>query len=226
MKKGKLIVIDGSDGSGKATQTKALVQRLEQEGFRVRSLDFPQYEHNLFGKLIADGQCGDFGDWTGLNPRLVSVFYAADRFETAPKLRRWLEDGYVVILDRYVSANQIHQGQKIKDSIERREFLSWLSKMEYDVFQIPKPDMVFFLKVPVAISLENLQKKNQERYKEGRKDQTETDISYLGNSIECAEWLATQDNDWIQIDCTEGDVMKKVEDIHEEIYSKIKDIIS
>lgn len=226
MKKGKLIVFDGNDGSGKQTQVRVLIERLEKEGKQVRTIDFPQYDRNFFGKAIADGQCGNFGtDWTELDPRIVSVFYAADRFETSPRIKKWLEDGYVVILDRYVSANQIHQGQKIDDLMERRGFLSWLSRMEYSVFQIPKPDVVFYLNVPLERNLENLKKKNPEQYKEGREDRTETSLKYLTRSRECGLWLASQDNGWIKIDCAEGQAMRKVEDIHEEIYLKIKEMI-
>lgn len=226
MKKGKLIVLDGNDGSGKQTQVKLLLERFEKENISVRTLDFPQYENNFFGKLIAHGQCGEYGDWINLDPHLISVFYAGDRFETAPKIRRWIEDGYMVILDRYVSANQIHQGQKIKDSLKRREFLSWLSKMEYSVFKIPKPDAVIYLDVPLERSLENLKKKKPELYKENRSDQTETDIQYLQNSLECARWLSSQDADWYKINCgTQDDQLRSIQDIHEEIYHVIKSLI-
>lgn len=225
MQKGKLIVFDGNDGSGKQTQVRVLIERLEKEGLQVRTMDFPQYERNFFGKLIAHGQCNDYGDWTNLDPRLISVFYAADRFETSPRIRRWIDSGYVVILDRYVSANQIHQGQKIKDSLKRREFLSWLAQMEYSVFKVPKPDAVVYLDVPLERSLENLKKKKPELYKDGRVDQTENDIEYLKGSLECARWLASQDDDWHKIDCAVDGNLRSIEEIHEDVYKVIKTLI-
>ena len=107
MKKGKLIVLDGSDGSGKATQTRFLLARLKKEGYRVKTLDFPQYEKNFFGKLIGECLVGDYGDFVKIDPHIGSVLYAADRYESKPVIERWLKQGFVVVLDRYVSSNQI-----------------------------------------------------------------------------------------------------------------------
>jgi dTMP kinase len=217
--KGKLIVFDGNDGSGKQTQLAQMMKRLEGENLKVRTIDFPQYKNNFFGQSIADGQCGDFGaDWTELDPHLVSIFYAGDRFETKGQIESWLNDGYTVILDRYVSANQIHQGQKIEDEVKRREFLAWLEKMEYGIFKIPKPNMIIYFDVPLEVSLENLKTKLDDTYKNGREDRTETSTKYLTRSRECAQWLASQHNLWHVIDCApEGD-MRSIEDIHEDVY--------
>src|SRR5688572_17228627 len=99
---GRLIVIEGTDGSGKTTQTEALLRRLKSEGINAESLRFPQYEKNLFGKLIRESLDGLHGDFIALDPKITSVLYACDRFETMPKIRAWLEEGRVVVLDRYV----------------------------------------------------------------------------------------------------------------------------
>src|SRR3990167_6836927 len=119
MKKGKLIVLDGTDGSGKATQTKILQARLKKEGYRVQTLDFPQYEKNFFGGLIGECLAGEHGDFVSIDPYIGSTLYAADRFESKDKIMRWLRAGCVVVLDRYVSSNQIHQGGKITDAKKR-----------------------------------------------------------------------------------------------------------
>ncbi|MEK7211848.1 MAG: thymidylate kinase, partial [Patescibacteria group bacterium] len=122
--KGKLLVIDGTDGSGKHTQTVLLLKKLRAAGYKTATMDFPQYYKNFFGALVGKYLAGDFGDPTKISPYLSSVIFAADRFESAGKIRRWLAEGRIVILDRYVSANQIHQGAKIHDAKKRREFLA------------------------------------------------------------------------------------------------------
>ncbi|MEK7181986.1 MAG: thymidylate kinase, partial [Patescibacteria group bacterium] len=101
-KKGKLIVIDGTDGSGKATQTDLLLKRFKKEGLLVKKLDFPRYEDNFFGKFIGECLAGEHGDFVSLDPRIASSLYAFDRFETKPLIEKWLSAGYTVILDRYV----------------------------------------------------------------------------------------------------------------------------
>ena len=123
MKKGKLIVIDGTDGSGKATQVAKLKERLILEGVVVESLDFPRYYDNFFGKLVGECLAGKHGDFAALSPKIASVIYAADRFESAQQIRTWLDEGKTVVLDRYVSSNQIHQGGKIDNPDERYDFM-------------------------------------------------------------------------------------------------------
>jgi dTMP kinase len=99
--------------------------------------------------------------------------------------------------------------------------LSWLAQMEYSVFKVPKPDAVVYLDVPLERSLENLKKKKPELYKDGRVDQTENDIEYLKGSLDCARWLSTQDDDWHKIDCADGDKLRSIEEIHEDVYKVI-----
>ena len=143
--KANLIVIEGSDGSGKTTQTDLLLQRLKKEGVPSESLRFPRYEDNLFGALIRECLDGKHGDFIKTDPKIASVLYACDRFETMDKIKTWLAEGKTVVLDRYVTSNQIHQGGKLRTEKEREDFLVWLSKMEYDVLHILKPSVVFYL---------------------------------------------------------------------------------
>src|SRR3989339_1798726 len=152
-KKGKLIVIDGTDSSGKATQVRLLVQSLKNEGLRVKILDFPDYYSNFFGKFIGHCLSEQYYNFVKVHPKIASVLYAADRFESKDKIKKWLKDGYTIIANRYASANQIHQGGKIVNTKKRQNFLKWLSEMEYEVFKIPKPDAVFYLSVPIDIVL-------------------------------------------------------------------------
>src|ERR1035437_5565673 len=142
-KKGRLIVIDGTDGSGKATQVNLLTKRLKKEGHIVKNLDFPEYYDNFFGGFIAHCLQEKYYNWTNIHPKIASIAYAADRWESKKKIDEWLEKGYIILANRYVSANQIHQGGKIKNNKKRADFIKWLYQMEYEVFKIPRPNVVF-----------------------------------------------------------------------------------
>ncbi len=202
---GKFIVIDGIDGSGKATQTKLLAKRLTKAGIKTKTIAFPRYGQNFFGSLIGEYLAGAYGDFSEIDPRVASVLYAADRYESSAQIRAWLEAGYVVLADRYVSANQIHQGGKIKDLKEREKFMAWLAKMEFSVFKIPKPDLVIYLDVPFEVSREWLTQKiaqrSKKKYLKGRKDVAEENLTYLKNSRASALALAAKQRDWERIEC-------------------------
>lgn len=221
-KKGLFIVIDGNDGSGKSTQIKMLVDRLEEEKMDVLCMKFPNESENFFGKLIYQYLRDKNSGWEKYKPRDASVFYACDRWESSEKIKKSISEGHVVIVDRYVSANQIHQGGKIKDIEERKKFILWLDELEYKIFKIPRPNVVFYLSVPLAIS----EKLLEERCSCGRqKDAHENDPDFLKNSKKSAEWLSGTQPNWIRIDCVVGNKMRSIEDIHDEIYEKIKSLL-
>ena len=210
--KGGLIVIDGIDGSGKATQAGLLVKRLKKAGVSVRTMDFPQYENNFFGEFIGECLRGKCGDFSRIDPRIASVLYAADRFESSEKIRQWMRKGCTVVLDRYVSSNQIHQGGKIQGVSERKKFLEWLEKMEYGVFRLPKPDTVFFLDVPVSVTGKLLLRKDRDSAEENRGHQ---EASYR-----CARWLAKKYG-WVTISCVQREKLRDVSDIANELFEKV-----
>lgn len=179
---GKLIVIDGIDGAGKATQVALLVKRLRKAGVKAVGLDFPQYE-TLFGKLVARYLNNEFGK---LNPYVASVLYAANRLEFKDKINSWLRDDYIVVLNRYVSSNQIHQAANIDSKKQRREFVRWISKMEYGVMELPEPDHIFFLNMPAEISYRLIEKKSKKarKYIEGSKrDMLEADLDHQKRAL-------------------------------------------
>jgi dTMP kinase len=228
-RKGKLIVIDGADGSGKATQAKLLVSVLKKKGYKVKTLDFPRYEHNFFGGLIGRCLAGEYGDFIAINPNIASVLYAADRFESKPLLEKWLKNGYIVILDRYVSANQIHQGGKIIDNKVRKKFLEWLDTMEFKVFGLPHPDLVLYLDVPQEISDKLLSLGKQglsvNHAAKGKKDIAENHVRYLKNSRESALKIVKNRNNWEQIICAPKGILLPPEVIAEIIWKKVKEIL-
>lgn len=222
-KTGTLIVIDGADGAGKATQTKLLVERLRAEGKAVETLSFPQYEQNYFGKLLRECLVGERGDFATLDARIASTLYAADRFESRPQLVAWLESGATVILDRYVSSNMLHQGSKIHNNeAALTEFLSWNDHVEHTIFGMPRPDTILYLDVPFVVR-KNLMQHDGVR---GSLDVVETDEAYQQAAEECSRTLLGRLNNWTPILCTEGDALKSREEIHELVYAATAQILT
>jgi len=228
MKRGKLIVIDGTDGSGKATQTELLVKALKREGRKVKIIDFPEYYSNFFGAFIGHCLSEQYYNFVKVHPKIASVLYAADRFESKDEIKKWLKEGNIVIANRYASANQIHQGGKIANTKKREAFIKWLASMEYKTFKIPKPDAVFFLDVPIPIVLKLIKERNKKGsrgYLKNKKDVHEKDIKFLENSRKSALWLAKTQKGWIKIECAKGAWMDTRENIHKKVYEKIKKIL-
>ncbi|MGH2564887.1 MAG: dTMP kinase [Ginsengibacter sp.] len=227
-KKGKLIVVDGTDGSGKTTQIKLLFNHLKKDGKKVKVVDFPEYYSNFFGKFIGHCLSEQYYNWTNIHPKIASIAYAADRWESSEKVKNWLKEGYIVLANRYVSANQIHQGGKIANVEKREAFIKWLNEMEYKVFKIPKPNAVFYLNLPINFILKLIKDRNKKivrAYVGKKKDIVEGDVKYLRNSSKSAMWLAKTQKGWVKIDCMNGGAIRTREDIHKEIYKKVKKIL-
>ena len=148
--RGKIIVIDGVDGSGKKTQVAMLLKRLKKDGIKVATLDFPQYENNFIGKNIKEFLTHPEYAFHKQHPKVFSIILAADRWESKQKIEKYLDQGYLVILDRYMSSNQIHQGGKIKDEKKWEEFMTWLDTLEFKVFKIPRPNLILYLNLKIA----------------------------------------------------------------------------
>ncbi len=223
MQKGILAVIDGIDGSGKATQAKLLAERLAAEGRHVEKIDFPRYDSPLFGEFLGECLAGKHGDFLHLDPKIASTLYALDRYEASDQIRGWLAEGKVVIADRFASSNQIHQGGKIVDAGKRDAFLDWIGKMEHEVLKVPRPDAVIYLRVPIETSLALLAKERDAKNKalEGEaQDMVEKDRMYLERSIESAEHLSREPN-WHAIDCAEDGAIRSPEAIHEDVYKAV-----
>ncbi|MFC1640520.1 dTMP kinase [Patescibacteria group bacterium] len=223
MEKGKLIVIDGTDGAGKETQTRLLVRALKKAGEKVKTLDFPQY-HTKSAGLVENYLEGRYGDRASdVDPYVASVFYAVDRYDAAQvKLQKWLDDGAMVILDRYVSANMGHQGAKIKDPIEREQYFDWLFELEFEIFGIPKPDARFILYVDPEVGQKLADRKwTKAQHNLSKKDIHETDLSHLQQAAKVYRELADILPDTNLIECTEEGNMRSREDIHKEIMARI-----
>ena len=176
---GKFIVIDGTDGSGKATQAKILVERLAQAGRTVMEISFPQYGKPSAG-LISQYLNGDFGSAEAVGPYRASIFYACDRYDGSKAIKQALAEGKIVIADRYVLSNMAHQGGKIADDQERQLFFDWLDNLEFSIFQIPRPDLNLILHVAPNIGQQLVDAKDKRDYlKEGKRDIHEADLNHL-----------------------------------------------
>ncbi len=224
MVKNQFFVIDGTDGSGKGTQSKLIIERLKKEGYDVLEVDFPQYGQKS-AALVEEYLNGKFGEAEEVTPYQASIFYAVDRFEASKKMKSHLQTGGIIISNRYVSSNQIHQSGKIKDIDELNKFLDWLDNLEFEIFKIPKPDKVFFLNMPYLIGQELVSKKEERKYIEGGKshDIHESSKEHLKDAYERACYLAKKFDYWREIKCVENEKdIRTIEDIHEEIYNLIK----
>lgn len=221
---GTFIVIDGTDGSGKATQTKLLVEKLEQKGYPVKMIDFPQYGQKSAG-LVEEYLNGKFGQALEVGPYRASIFYACDRYAAAPQIQKWLDQGNIVIANRYVSSNMGHQAGKIKDLAEREKFLDWLFDLEYNVFGIPKPDLNILLYLPPEIGQELVDHKGSRDYVGGAKrDIHEADLQHLKDAAQAYKYVADKYN-WITIDCAPENKLLAIEDIHDLLWQEIRKLI-
>ena len=226
MTKGIFVVIDGIDGSGKATQSRLLAERLEKDGRRVEKIDFPRYGTPMFGELLAECLAGKHGDFLHLDPKIASTLYALDRYEASAQIRSWLDEGKIIVADRFSSANQIHQAGKIIDPEKRKSFLDWLDTLEHEVLSIPRPDAIVYLRVPVDTSIALLAKQREAKNAavEGTHDTVEKDRMYLERSFESAERLSLEPN-WKTVDCTSSGAMRSPEDIHADVYAAVSSLL-
>jgi len=221
--RGKLIVLCGTDGSGKATQAKLLAEKLKKEGFSVKEADFPQYGKSFFAGLVQRYLNGEFGSADEVSPYFASLIYAGDRFEAAGQLSKWLDEGSIIISNRYVSDNKAHQGGKIGDKKKRQEFFAWLDELEYKTMKIPKEDLVVFLNVPYEIGQQLVDKKGDREYLNGKKrDIHEADKEHLKAAYNAYLEMAKSEKNWVRIDCTSSGKILPVEEIAAMVWAAVK----
>lgn len=219
MKKGKLIVIDGLDGSGKSTQLEISEQKLIELGFKVKTISFPDYKSpsSALVKMYLNGEFSN--DPNDINAYAASSFYAVDRYASYHKYwKEFYENGYVILAARYVSSNALHQMSKVEQE-NWDSYLNWLYDYEYDKLGIPKADSVIFLDMPIDVSQKFLSK----RYDgdETKKDIHESDLKYLQNCRKSALYASKKLN-WDIVECCKNGIPLSIEEISEKILSIIK----
>lgn len=203
----RFAVIEGLDGSGKSTQLKLLRERLDKEGIRYKYLHFPRLEEGVYGKLVARFLRGEMGDNDKVDPYLVALIFAGDRAEAAVRIRSWMDEGYLVILDRYVYSNIAFQCAKLKDEESRKKLRSWILDLEYHHNSIPRPDVNLYLDVPfefTRMQLGNERNGADRDYLQGERDIHEENLEFQEKVRQ--EYLSLQNfvDDLTLIDCTGG----------------------
>lgn len=220
--KGKLIVLEGIDGSGKSAQYRRLKARFEREGIDCRTIVFPRYEQESSAliRMYLEGRFGK--NPSDVGPCAASIFYAVDRY--ASYMTDWGEyyrSGGVVLSDRYTTSNAVHQASKLPAD-ERREFLDWLFDLEYHRMGLPEPDLVLYLDLPTEVSEQMLRRREQATATAA--DIHEQDGDYLRRCRESARQIA-RDLGWSVVDCAEGDHPRTVEDIRQEVLRRAEPLL-
>lgn len=214
---GRLIVIEGVDGSGKQTQTERLYKYLKESGKKVKKISYPRYdkESSAMVKLYLSGAFGE--DPSSISPYIASTFYTADRYASYKEdYEDFLKEGGIVLADRYTTSNMVHQAGKIKDPEERRQFLDWLWDYEFKLFGLPVPDQVFFLNIPPEINQKLMKNRNNKITGAKEKDIHEKSQEHLNDSYQSALDLVKMYN-WIEINCVQNQKLRSIGDIQQEI---------
>jgi dTMP kinase len=224
-KKGKLIVIEGIDSSGKATQSRLLYEKLAGLKKNVKKIEFPDYG-SPSSSLVKMYLSGDFGsDPRTVNAYGASIFYAADRFASfKAKWENFYRHGGIVIADRYVSSNMIYQAAKFDDSVQRKQYLDWIDDLEYKKLGLPRPSIVLFLNLSPSFCADLSIRRNNKFTGKSQKDIHEADKAYMEQTYAVAMDAARQYG-WHIIACSQGDAVRSVEDISAQCYEKVKDVI-
>jgi dTMP kinase len=217
---GKFIAIDGLDGSGKGTQSEILAKRLTAEGKKVRLISFPMYENDssTFVKMYLDGKFGDKPSDT--NAFSASMFFACDRyisFVTDWK-KDYIDKDTYIIANRYTSANAVHQLSKLPKE-EWDSFISWLWDFEFSKLALPKPDKVIYLELPPKLSLSLVQSRSDSTGQ--KQDIHEKDKEYMSHCYDAALY-SCEKLSWCKVKCYNGDTIRQIDDIAEEIYNEVK----
>ena len=220
---GQLIVIEGVDGSGKQTQTELLYDRLVKAGEKVMKISYPRYDKksSAMVKLYLEGAFGK--DPGTISPYIASTFYAADRYASYKEdYEDFLNQGGLVLVDRYTTSNMVHQAGKIKDPEERKCFLDWLWDFEFNLYGLPIPDQVFFLNIPPEINEQLIKNRNNKITGKQEKDIHENSSAHLRDSYQSALALVAEYG-WTEISCVQNNQLRSIESIHQEIWECIKE---
>ncbi|KKW42908.1 MAG: Thymidylate kinase [Candidatus Magasanikbacteria bacterium GW2011_GWA2_56_11] len=219
MPQGFFITIDGTDGSGKTTQTELLVERLRQAGYAVETISFPRYGERS-AAMVEDYLNGAFGSAEDVGPYRASIFYAIDRYAASTTIRRWLDEGKIVVSNRYVGASLGHQGGKISTPEERNRYFTWVYDLEYNIFGIPKPDVNIVLHVTPEISQKLVDEKDARAYLHGKsRDIHEDDLGHLARAEATYLEISRLFCQFHVIECVSDGRLRAIQDIHNQIFA-------
>lgn len=218
---GKLIVLEGIDGSGKRTQMELLARTLKSRNIPFSRISFPNYQ-GFFGKLIARFLNGDFGSLEAVDPHFSALLYAGDRVESRASIESVLAAGGTVLADRYIGSNLAHQGARVAPG-KRGEFVQWLRQLEYEIYSLPPEDLVIYLRVPADEAHRLITQKGDRDYTKLRRDLQEDNLVHLETASEVYDELAQQRN-WVKIECFDAGAraLRPRETIQEEILRAVE----
>lgn len=223
---GLFLVIEGSDGSGKGTQFKLLIERLKAEGYDVATYDFPQYEQDS-SYFVREYLNGNYGSAEELGPYTPSLFYALDRFQAAKNIATDLAAGKVVISNRFTGSNMAHQGAKFTSKEERHMLFQWLDQLEFGMLQIPRPTQNIVLLVPAKTAQQLVDQKDARAYTNEKRDIHEADLGHLERAVETYQQLCqTFPENFVAIDCTESGELMSIPTINNLIWERITPMLN
>jgi dTMP kinase len=222
---GKLIAIEGIDGSGKRTQVELLASDLRQRGYSVHQTGFPKYD-STFGKLIGQFLDGQLGPLETVDPRFTALLYAGDRLEAKPELDAALHDGQIVLADRYIGSNLAHQGARTSPQA-RNEFIDWIRHVEYSIYGLPREQLILYLRVPPEQAQKLVLQKTARNYTAAAQDLQEASLLHLRNAAAVYDQLSAQ-APWTTIQCfdTARNAMYSPEEIAQEILSVVEPLLT
>jgi dTMP kinase len=223
--RGKFIVLEGIDGSGKRTQLEMLARALDARKIPHTQVSFPRYD-GFFGKLVARFLNGEFGPLDAVDAHFSALLYAGDRLEAKPKIEAELTAGRMVLADRYIGSNLAHQTARVPPA-KGGEFLKWLKQLEYGIYALPAEDLVIYLRVPAAQAHRLVGQKAARDYTKLRRDLLEADLAHLEAASDVYDQLAVQKN-WKKIECFDAaaQALRAPEEIHMEVLAAVETRIS
>lgn len=222
--RGKFIVVEGIDGSGKRTQIEALAAEFARRRIAFSQISFPNYG-GFFGKLVGQFLNGEFGPLAAVDPHFSAMLYAGDRLESKPAIESALASGRTMLADRYVASNLAHQGARMPRD-KRAEFLAWLKQLEYEIYALPAEDLTIYLRLPAAEAQRLVGKKGEREYTKSRRDLQEADLAHLEAAAQVYDELAREPN-WVTIECYDAAAggLRPPPTIHAEMLAAVEERI-
>lgn len=214
-KQGRLIILEGIDGAGKTTQIELLKQALSSQGVPWEAISFPRYGDNIYAELVTRYLESEFGFLNEVNPYLMALPFAGDRFLAKPVIEDWLEEGKAVLINRYVSSSKAHLGANLPEE-KREEFINWLEELEYGTNKIPKEDLTILLNMDPKVGQQNVSGGNHP-------DIHEENLKHLEEANKIYLELAKKEDNWYVVDCMKDGEMRSQEEIHQEIMRIVYD---
>ncbi|HKV61758.1 MAG TPA: hypothetical protein VJO16_07595 [Candidatus Acidoferrum sp.] len=222
---GKLIAVEGIDGSGKRTQVELLTLTLKARGHDVYSTGFPQYD-SWFGKMVGQFLNGDLGPLETVDPHFTALLYAGDRFEAKCKLEAALYNGQIVLVDRYIGSNLAHQTARVSPG-KRSEFLEWIEHLEYGIYGLPRENLILYLRVPPQEAQRLVERKSARSYTSAQKDLLEASLHHLEDAAEMYDSLS-RSTPWATIQCFDAaaKAIREPEEIAMDVLASVEGILS